>query len=139
MLEARDTVSPPWQPLYFVAAGAALCGLAVAFGAAGTHVFAQSMTAPQVDQFRTGVEFQFFHGLGLIVAGVLARGLRNERYLHAAGWLFQAGILLFCFSLYGISLFEQKWLGVLAPLGGLSFMVGWACVFRGAYGGWRDE
>jgi uncharacterized membrane protein YgdD (TMEM256/DUF423 family) len=43
-----------------------------------------------------------------------------------AGWCFVAGIVLFSGSLYALALTGQKWLGMITPLGGLLFLLGWA-------------
>jgi uncharacterized membrane protein YgdD (TMEM256/DUF423 family) len=41
------------------------------------------------------------------------------------GWLFLAGILLFCGSLYALAITGAKWLGAITPFGGLAFLAGW--------------
>jgi uncharacterized membrane protein YgdD (TMEM256/DUF423 family) len=38
---------------------------------------------------------------------------------------FVAGIILFSGSLYALVLLNQPWLGMVTPLGGVCFMVGW--------------
>ena len=45
-----------------------------------------------------------------------------------AGWLFVAGTVLFCGSLYALALGSPRMFGAVAPLGGLSFMIGWAAL-----------
>lgn len=127
-----------WQPLYLISAGALLCAFAVALGAFGAHVFRQILNEPDFDTFRTGVEYQFLHALGMIASGMLARSLRRSRACAWAGFAFLAGILLFSFSLYALSVFGQKWLGAVAPAGGLAFMLGWLLLVWAAQGGWSD-
>ena len=41
------------------------------------------------------------------------------------GWLMQAGIVLFCGSLYLMTLTGTRWLGAITPLGGVGFLGGW--------------
>ncbi|MCS6897724.1 MAG: DUF423 domain-containing protein, partial [Nitrospira sp.] len=55
--------------------------------------------------------------------------------LATAGWLFAAGILMFCGSLYGLTLLEWRWLGPITPIGGLAFIVGWLLL---AWRMWRE-
>jgi len=45
--------------------------------------------------------------------------------VHAAGWLFVAGIVVFSGSLYVLVLSGHRWWGAVTPLGGLSFLLGW--------------
>ena len=45
-----------------------------------------------------------------------------------AGWAFFAGIVLFSGSLYALALAGVRVLGAITPLGGLSFLLGWACL-----------
>ena len=51
----------------------------------------------------------------------------------AAGWCFVAGLVLFCGSLYALSLTGVRTLGAITPLGGLAFMAGWLCLSLGAW------
>ena len=43
-------------------------------------------------------------------------------------------LFIFSGSLYLLALTGQRWLGAITPLGGLAFMLGWACL---ALAGWR--
>ena len=57
------------------------------------------------------------------------RSLGVEARAGAIGQLrrgFIAGLIVFCGSLYLLSLTGQRWLGAVTPLGGLAFLVGWA-------------
>ena len=65
-----------------------------------------------------------YHAVAIILAGLVAtsgaaRGTQN------AGWIFQAGIVLFSGSLYALALTGVKGLGAVTPLGGLAFLAGW--------------
>ena len=44
---------------------------------------------------------------------------------RTAGWIFQAGILVFSGSLYALALTDVKVLGAITPIGGVAFLVGW--------------
>ena len=55
--------------------------------------------------------------------------------VNAAGWLFIAGIIFFSGSLYLLSLSGIKILGAVAPIGGVCFLAGWACL---AIAVWRS-
>jgi uncharacterized membrane protein YgdD (TMEM256/DUF423 family) len=65
----------------------------------------------------------------MILCGVIA-----TRTASTAGWILQAGILVFSGSLYALALTGVKGLGAVTPLGGLAFLVGWVML---AWGAWR--
>jgi uncharacterized membrane protein YgdD (TMEM256/DUF423 family) len=130
---------PPWQSLYLISAGSLLCAFAVALGAFGAHVFAPTFTQLELDTYRTAVQYQFMHAIGMILAGVLARWLERSSLCAAAGFAFLIGVFLFSFSLYALVLFDLKWLGAIAPAGGLAFMVGWSLLMWACYSGWSGN
>jgi len=45
--------------------------------------------------------------------------------MRAAGWLLAAGIVLFSGSLYALALGAPKGAGMVTPVGGLAFILGW--------------
>ena len=63
----------------------------------------------------------------LIVAAAIGH-IGNARLLGIAGWLFFAGVLLFSGSLYALALTGVGIFGAVTPIGGLLFLVGWACL-----------
>jgi hypothetical protein len=44
-------------------------------------------------------------------------------------WCFLMGIILFSGSLYLLAVTNILWLGAITPLGGLSFLLGWALLY----------
>lgn len=78
--------------------------------------------------FRTGVSYQMYHALGLIVVGIVAQ-TRQCWGLQIAAWCFVLGILLFSGALYVIALQGPYWQGVrwglVAPFGGVAYILGW--------------
>ena len=104
--------------------GCLLAGLAVAAGAFGAHVLKQRLSADLLAAFETGVRYQMFHALALVVLA-LAMDRWGGVTLQWAGGLWLAGILLFSGSLYALSLTGVRGLGAVTPLGGLCFLLGW--------------
>lgn len=105
--------------------------LSVAFGAFGAHGLADRLDARAMHSFETAARYQMFHGVALMLAAWTL-----ERFPGAlprvAGYAFLTGVALFCGSLYAIALGASRKLGALAPLGGVSFMIGWACLAAAA-------
>lgn len=115
----------------FFALGALCAALTVAAGAFGAHALKNTLGADQLAVFETAVRYQGMHAFGLIVVAWAVERWPG-RLSRAAGWLLLAGIGLFCGSLYAISLFGLRGVGLLTPLGGLAFIAGWLCLAAAA-------
>lgn len=102
--------------------------LAVAFGAFGAHGLKGRLDEPAMAVYRTAVDYHMWHALGLGLTGLLLDRHPASSLLRWAGWLMVGGILLFSGSLYALSLSSLRWLGMITPLGGLSFMAAWGLV-----------
>lgn len=110
-----------WTPRIWTGLAALSALLAVGFGAFAAH----GMTAPKpVEWLHTGSQYQMVHALA--VFAVLGLHRAGARGMGVAAALFLAGTLLFSGSLYAMALGGPRVLGAITPLGGLSFMAGWA-------------
>lgn len=92
---------------------------------------AAGMTAEQradgkyrLETYETGVRYHLLHAAALLAVAAIAAH-RSCKGVTVAGWAFVAGILIFPGSLYILALTGQKWLGMIAPIGGAALMVGW--------------
>ena len=109
-----------------------LGGLAVIFGAFGAHALKKLLNQEQLKSFETGVKYQMYHALVLLLIGFnFNLETASEKYMV---YSFIAGILLFSFSIYGLvisSAKNKKWrfLGPITPLGGLLLVCGWCLLF----------
>ncbi len=101
--------------------------LAVAAGAFGGHALKQRLSPEMLAIFEVGARYHMYHALALLVAA-WACSRWPGALTAAAGWCFAAGTLLFCGSLYLLSLTGVRWLGAVTPLGGLLLMAGWLCL-----------
>jgi uncharacterized membrane protein YgdD (TMEM256/DUF423 family) len=102
--------------------------LGVGLGAFGAHGLKTRLSAEMLAVFETGVRYQMYHALALLVVSAAVGHLGSARLLVSAGWLFVAGIVLFSGSLYVLALTGITTLGAITPLGGLAFLAGWACL-----------
>ena len=99
---------------------------AVALGAFGAHALKGRLSAEMLAVWHTGVEYHFFHALGLLAVGLLATQLPESALLKWSGWLMLAGIAAFSGSLYALALTGERWLGAITPFGGVAFLAAWA-------------
>lgn len=78
-----------------------------------------------LQDFKTAATYQMTHAIAIILVGMLGRRGKARFFAHAAGGCFVGGIVLFSGSLYMLSTTGVGWLGAVAPIGGLLFIVGW--------------
>jgi uncharacterized membrane protein YgdD (TMEM256/DUF423 family) len=120
----------------FLQTGLIVAGLAVALGAFGAHGLKQYVSPPQIDTFKTGVQYQMYHAFAIIIAVCISQYFDNQ-WIRRACWFFLIGILLFSGSLYLFTFFEAtsmnsvRWLGPVTPLGGVCFLIGWVLTILG--------
>lgn len=106
--------------LALAAAGALL---AVALGAFGTHGLEQQLSADRLNTWETATRYLMWHALAVIALSSL-----QMTTLPLAALL--TGAFLFSLALYLWVLTGIAWLPVLAPLGGLCMLTGWALTIR---------
>jgi uncharacterized membrane protein YgdD (TMEM256/DUF423 family) len=109
-------------------------GLAVLLGAFAAHGLSGRLAPDRLAVFDTGARYHLAHALAMGLAALAARESAASR-AATAGWLFLAGILLFCGSLYGLALTGISTLGYLTPFGGLAFVAGWGFLAAAALKG----
>ncbi len=113
---------------FLLATGGTLMGIAVALGAFAAHGLKQKVSTYLLDVFQTGVHYQLFHALAILLCGVLLclpASAKAQKYFFIAAICFIIGIFCFSGSLYALALSGIKWFGPITPLGGLTFMLGW--------------
>lgn len=112
---------------------AALFGFTgVGLGAFAAHGLKGQLSAEYLAVFQTGVHYQMLHVLALLGLAALWQRL-GGRLLTAAGVCFCVGILLFSGSLYALTLSGMSALGMITPVGGLTFLAGWFCLGLAAW------
>jgi len=103
-------------------------GLSVIFGAFGAHALKKVLSESQLQSFETGVKYQMYHAIVLLVVGFFFTF--ESRLQISMGWSFIVGTFLFSFSIYLLSLssilgLNVRFLGPVTPLGGLFMVAGW--------------
>ena len=119
----------------FFCIGGVLGALGVAAGAFGAHGLKAQLSPEMFAVFETGVRYHLIHALALLAVAWAATRWSSPA-VHAAGWLFVVGVLLFSGSLYALSLTGIRGLGAITPIGGVALIVGWLLL---AWGAWRGR
>jgi uncharacterized membrane protein YgdD (TMEM256/DUF423 family) len=108
--------------------GAIFGFLAILLGAFGAHLLQKKLSKEQLQSFETGVKYQMYHAIVLLVLGFhLNTEVTIEKYII---YSFIIGVVLFSFSIYGLVISSAnnrklKFLGPITPLGGLFLALGW--------------
>ncbi|MBU2974688.1 MULTISPECIES: DUF423 domain-containing protein [unclassified Zobellia] len=103
--------------------------LAVIFGAFGAHALKKLLSEDQLKSFETGVKYQMYHALVLLLIGFnFNMDVVSQQYMV---YCFAIGTFLFSFSIYTLVISSAKgkkmrFLGPITPLGGLLLVCGWA-------------
>ncbi|MBK6965304.1 MAG: DUF423 domain-containing protein [Bacteroidales bacterium] len=109
--------------------GSILAGLSVALGALGAHWLKQNLSPAALTSFQTGVQYQMYHALAILIMAALPTRF-HVRLFRIAFFAFLTGVIFFSGSIYLLSTREitgwtWSWMGPVTPLGGLMFIAGW--------------
>ena len=108
------------------------CLSAVILGAFGAHALKEVLSESQLSSFQTGVRYQFFHGLAILILSLNSKQFTDR--LSSIIKIMSAGIILFSFSIYLLNIqdlvgFSMSYLGPITPIGGLLLITSWTLLF----------
>ncbi len=104
---------------------AILGAITILLGAFGAHALKEILTPESLKSFETGVRYQMYHVIILILINTYAHF--SIKVKQRLSFLFFAGIFLFSGSIYAITVgnIPAKSIWFVTPLGGLFFVFGW--------------
>lgn len=108
--------------------GAGNAALAILLGAFAAHTLKSSLSERMIDVFNTAVDYHLYHALSLVVIGLIINQQPLSKTLHIAVYLMVIGLIIFCGSLYMLSLTGITRFGMITPLGGIAFITAWLFV-----------
>ena len=108
----------------WIIAGSFFAALAVILGAFGAHGLKSKVSPEDLIIFETGVRYQMYHALGLVLLGLLGMST-SFSISQLPALFFVIGIIIFSGTLYLIPLTGIRWLGAITPIGGIAFIAGW--------------
>jgi len=108
------------------------CLSAVILGAFGAHALREVLSESQISSFQTGVRYQFFHGLAILIISLNMNYFTDR--LSSIIKIMSAGIILFSFSIYLLNIqdligFSMSYIGPITPIGGLLLITSWIGLF----------
>lgn len=117
----------------FLLSGALSAMTGIGLGAFGAHGLKAMLSPEALAIYQTGVTYQVWHALGLMLIALLQSHYPTSHLLIWAGRLMVGGIVLFSGSLYLLALLNQKWLGMITPIGGLCLLTAWFLIAMFAF------
>lgn len=123
---------PSFIRIFFLL-GSLLMALGVALGAFGAHALRGKLPDELLATWQTAVLYHLVHALGLLAIASAGHLLSDSGLVRWSGWLIAAGIVLFSGSLYLLCLSGVRAFGMIAPFGGLAFIIGWLLLFLAAW------
>lgn len=102
--------------------------LAVILGAFASHGLKSLVDDAAITSFKTGVTYQMYHALLLLVLGSLSQISKKHKKLIYLFITF--GVLFFSFSIYllatnSLTPFDVKSIAFITPVGGFLLIIGW--------------
>ncbi len=112
---------------FFVASVSGM--FSVVLGAFGAHSLKSSLSLEMVEAYKSAVQYQMFHSIALMISAWGTNRFPSKEFLLSC-WFFLVGIILFSGSLY-IMAFTDMRVGIVTPVGGIMFIIGWYLLGRG--------
>ncbi|NIS62435.1 MAG: DUF423 domain-containing protein [Proteobacteria bacterium] len=106
-------------------------------GAFAAHTLRARLTPELLTTFETGVKYQMYHALVLLIVALVPARRRASTLLTVSGGLFVVGTLLFSGSLSVLTVCGMRWFGSITPVGGMALIIGSFCLVVLALAGRR--
>ena len=114
----------------FLALAAASGAISVGVDAAARHLL--DGAAERLDFALTAARYGLVHAAALLAIALTLRDAPARGSIAIAGWLFVAGLVLFCGSLDLVAAGAPRGLTALTPWGGSAFIAGWVALLIAA-------
>jgi uncharacterized membrane protein YgdD (TMEM256/DUF423 family) len=108
--------------------GAIFGMIAIILGAFGAHALKKVLTMEQLSTFETGVRYQMYHALFLILIGTMTNlSEKTKKIIYS---LVVLGVVFFSGSIYllatnSLTSFDFKTIGFITPIGGFLLISAW--------------
>ncbi|MGZ9674794.1 DUF423 domain-containing protein [Flavobacterium sp. GNP001] len=112
----------------YIKAAAVLGMIAIILGAFGAHALKKVLSVDQLATFETGVRYQMYHALFLLLVGQL--DMLSQKASKVIYYLVLSGVVLFSGSIYllatnSLTSFDFRIIGFVTPIGGLLLIIAW--------------
>jgi uncharacterized membrane protein YgdD (TMEM256/DUF423 family) len=111
-----------------ISTGAIFGLIAIILGAFGAHALKKVLSIDELSTFETGVKYQMYHALFLMLIGTLNElSQKSKKIIYN---LVVFGVIFFSGSIYllatnNLTTFDFKIIGFVTPIGGLLLILAW--------------
>lgn len=114
----------------------------IMIGAFAAHGLKDLITSESIQTFETGVKYQMYHALFLLVVGSIP--MISTKLKTIILYLVVIGVIFFSGSIYGLATndlsgFDFKTIGFVTPIGGLLLILAWIVLGIGVFKIDRDK
>jgi len=115
-----------------ISTGAIFGMIAIILGAFGAHALKKVLSIDELSTFETGVKYQMYHALFLVLIGTMIGLSQNTKKIIY--YLVVFGVISFSGSIYllatnNLTSFDFKVIGFITPIGGLLLILAWGVLF----------
>jgi uncharacterized membrane protein YgdD (TMEM256/DUF423 family) len=107
-----------------------LAFMGVGLGAIGSHLLKSSVSPELLNVYETGNRYHIIHALAIFISAFLYN-FSSRKEFKISSYLFFFGIIVFSGSLYTLAITGIKKFGMLTPIGGVFFLIGWIFIVVG--------
>jgi len=105
--------------------------LAIILGAFGAHALKKVLSIEQLTTFETGVKYQMYHALFLLLVGNMQNVSQKAKNIFLSSTF---GVLFFSGSIYflatnDLTTFDFRTIGFVTPIGGFLLIAAWLYLF----------
>jgi uncharacterized membrane protein YgdD (TMEM256/DUF423 family) len=115
---------------YIFALAGSLAFVGVGLGAIGSHLLKSSVPPESLIVYEIGNRYHIIHAMAIFISGLLYN-FSPKKEFKISSYLFMFGIIIFSGSLYTLAITGVKKFGMITPIGGLLFLIGWIFIIVG--------
>jgi uncharacterized membrane protein YgdD (TMEM256/DUF423 family) len=96
----------------------------------GSHLLKSSVSPELLIVYEIGNRYQIIHALAIFISALLYN-FSPKKEFKISSYLFMFGIIIFSGSLYALAITGIKKFGMITPIGGVLFLIGWIFIVVG--------
>ena len=115
---------------YILALAGSFAFMGVGLGAIGSHLLKSSVSPELLIVYDVGNRYHTIHSLAIFISALLYN-FSPKKEFKISSYLFILGIIIFSGSLYTLAITGIKKFGMITPIGGVFFLMGWCLIVVG--------
>ncbi len=109
---------------YIFALAGSFAFMGVGLGAIGSHLLKSSVSPELLIVYDIGNRYHTIHAIAIFISALLYN-FSPKKEFKISSYFFIFGIIIFSGSLYTLAISGIKKFGMITPIGGVFFLIGW--------------